>query len=95
MDWEDILAEFDIDISPDQPVFPINVVCDMLDMQYHLLHEILKEGVIALPRKKQTKKLLSVKDVKKLKYVKYLIEEKGVNLNGIKVIFEMRIEHEE
>jgi MerR family transcriptional regulator/heat shock protein HspR len=94
MNWDEILKEFDIDIPEEQPVFPINVVCDMLHMQYHLLHEILKEGIISAPQKKQNKKLLSVRDVQKLKYVQYLIEEKGVNLNGVKVILEMTIKEE-
>lgn len=89
MKWEEILNEFDINIEPEQPIFPINVVCDMLHMQYHLLHEILKEGIIEEAKKQKTKKLLSVKDVKRIRYVQYLIEERGVNIEGVKVILEI------
>ncbi|RKY38067.1 MAG: MerR family transcriptional regulator, partial [Candidatus Omnitrophota bacterium] len=31
-------------------------------------------------------------DIKRLKYVKYLMEVKGVNIKGVKMIFEIRKE---
>jgi len=92
MKWEEIEEKFELDISPDEPILPLNIVCELIDMQYHMLHEILKEGVIKRSKKQRTKKLLSFKDVKRLKYVKYLIDERGVNIQGIKVIFEIEEE---
>lgn len=92
MRWEEIEKQFEVDIPVDEPLFPLNIVCDLLQIQYHTLHEILREGIIKENRKKSTKKLLSVKDVKRLKYVKYLMEERGVNIQGIKVIFEIEKE---
>jgi len=61
-------------------------------MQYYLLHEIMKEGIIRERKKKKHKKLFSKRDIKKLKYIQYLIEERGVNVRGVKVILEMREE---
>jgi len=92
MRWEDIEEQFDVKIPLDEPVFPVSVVCELLHMQYYLLHEIMKEGLIGLPKKKKHKKLFSRRDVKRLKYIQYLIEERGVNVKGVKVIIEMREE---
>ena len=92
MNWEDLEKEFEVDIPDDLPVFPMNVVCELLDMQYYLLHEIVKEGLLASPKKAKHKKLFSQNQVKRLKYIQYLIHEKGVNINGVKIILEMESE---
>ncbi len=91
--WDDNIEEqFDVQIPLDEPVFPVSVVCQLLHMQYYMLHEIMKEGLVKPPKKKKHKKLFSRQDVKRLKYIQYLIEEKGVNVKGVKFIFEMREE---
>jgi DNA-binding transcriptional MerR regulator len=92
MKWEDIEEQFEIKIPIDEPVFPVNVVCDLLHMQYYMLHEIMKEGLIRAPKKKKQKKLFSRRDVKRLKYIQYLIEERGVNVKGVRVILEIQEE---
>ncbi|MBP7088975.1 MAG: MerR family transcriptional regulator [Candidatus Omnitrophica bacterium] len=81
--------KFDIDIPLDEPVFPVSIVCELLQIQYYMLHEIIKEGILRERKRKKHKKLFSQKDVRLLKYVKYLVEERGVNLKGVKVILEM------
>ena len=89
MDWDRIEDQFDVDLPQDQPILPFNVVCEIVGIQYYLLHEMIKEGIIRQMLKARNKKLLSLRDVKRIKYAKYLIEEKGVNLKGVKVIFEI------
>lgn len=91
--WEDLDDKFDIEIPIDVPVFPVNIVCELLHMQYYMLHEIIKEGLLREPKRKKHKKLFSKSDIRLLNYIKYLVEERGVNLNGVKVILE--IEHKE
>ena len=85
--WDE--EQFDFDIPEDEPIFPLNVVCDLIHMQYWTLHQIMEEGLIELRKKTKRKKLLSQKDIKRLKYIQYLMDDKGVNIQGIKVIFEM------
>ncbi|MDP2922818.1 MAG: MerR family transcriptional regulator [Candidatus Omnitrophota bacterium] len=80
---------FDIDIPQDEPVFSLNVVCELLHLHYWTMHEILQEGIVEPKKRGKSKKLFSYQDVKRLKYIKYLIEDKGVNIKGIKVILEM------
>ncbi|MFO8052807.1 MAG: chaperone modulator CbpM [Candidatus Omnitrophota bacterium] len=91
MKWEDLEKQLDLDIPLDEPVFPINIVCKLLDIQYYLLHEIVKEGILKEERKKK-KKLFSLKDMKQLKYIKHLVEDEGVNIKGVKVILELKEE---
>jgi MerR family transcriptional regulator/heat shock protein HspR len=82
--------DFGVEIEPDEPVYPINVVCKLLDMHYWTVHEIIEEGILKPKKVGKRKKLLSQNDIKYLKYIKYLLEDRGVNIKGIKVIFEMR-----
>ncbi len=86
----DELEDFEVEIDPEEPVYPLNVVCRLLDMQYWTVHELVEEGVLHPKRVGRRKKLFSYKDIKRLKYIKYLIEKKGVNIKGVKVIFEIR-----
>lgn len=85
--WDD--EQFDIDIPPDEPIFALNVVCGLLDMQYWTLHQIIEEGLIELAERKKNKKLFSFQDVRRLKYIQYLMDEKGVNIQGVRVILEI------
>jgi len=90
---EDRLGDkFEVDIPLDEPVFPVSIVCELLHIQYYMLHEIIKEGIFRERKRKKHKKLFSKKDIRLLKYVKYLVEERGVNLKGVKVILEMEQE---
>ncbi|MBN3040417.1 MAG: MerR family transcriptional regulator [Candidatus Omnitrophica bacterium] len=89
MDWEEIEKQFDFEIPGDEPLFPMNIVCELLHMQYHVLHEIMKQGLLRDRKRKKHSKLFSSKEIKRLKYIKYLMHEKGVNLNGVKLIIRM------
>lgn len=84
------MDDFDLSIDPEEPVFPLNVVCRLLDMHYWTVHDILDKGLIDLKRIGKKKKLFSHKNVRRLKYIKYLMEVRGVNIQGIKIILEMR-----
>ncbi len=90
MRWEELDKQFEIQIPPDVPVYPVNVVCELLHMQYYLLHEIMQQGILEERRRRKQKKLFSQQDIRKLKYIKYLIEERGVNVKGVKVILEIQ-----
>lgn len=95
MRWDDLEHQFgEFQIPADEPVFPLMVVCRLIDMNYWTLHEVMRLGLIEEKAKKQKKKLFTQKEIKRLKIIKYLMDEKGVNLAGIKVIFEMEDDDE-
>lgn len=89
------IDDFDVEIPVDEPVFTLTAICGLLDMEYHRLHEILKEGIIEPRKSGKRKKLFSREDIKCIKYIQYLMEEEGVNLKGVKVILDItRVEEE-
>jgi MerR family transcriptional regulator, heat shock protein HspR len=79
---------YDIIISPDDPVYIISVVSRLVSIPVWTLRQIDKQGIVCPKRLGKKSRLYSLKDVKKLEYIHYLIEEKRVNLRGVKVIIE-------
>lgn len=83
---------FDIHISPDEPVYVISVVSKLVDLPVWTLRQLDKFGVVRPKRIGKKSRLYSLKEIKKLEYVHYLLEEKGVNIQGIKIILERESE---
>jgi len=92
MDWQELERKFgDFEVPDDEPVFPLKVVCHLVHIEYWTLHEIVKIGIIKCARGRR-KRFFTPREVKRIKIVKYLMDEKGVNLNGVKLILDMRDE---
>ncbi len=83
---------FDIHISPDEPVYVISVASKLVDLPIWTLRQLDKAGVVCPKRVGKKSRLYSLKDIKRLEYVHYLMEEKGVNVRGIRIILEMEKE---
>ncbi|MFA4984228.1 MAG: MerR family transcriptional regulator [Candidatus Omnitrophota bacterium] len=79
---------FDIYISPDEPVYVISVVSKLVSLPVWTLRQLDKKGVVCPKRAGRKSRLYSLKDVKKLEYVHYLMNEKGVNIHGVKIILQ-------
>lgn len=80
---------FDIHISPDEPVYVISVVSKLVELPVWTLRQLDKAGIVRPKRIGKKSRLYSLKDIRKLEYVHYLMEEKGVNIRGIKIILEI------
>ncbi len=80
---------FDIQISADEPVYVISVVSKLVDLPVWTLRQIDKAGIVCPKRIGKKSRLYSLKDMRRLEYIHYLMEEKHVNLHGIKVILEI------
>ena len=83
------MGTFDIHISPDEPVYVISVVSRLVSVPVWTLRQLDKAGIVCPKRIGKKSRLYSLKDVKRLEYVHYLMEEKHVNVRGVKVIIEM------
>jgi len=83
------MGTFDIYISPDEPVYVISVVSRLVSVPVWTLRQLDKAGIVCPKRIGKKSRLYSLKDVKRLEYVHYLMEEKHVNVRGVKVIIEM------
>ncbi|MDD4899248.1 MAG: MerR family transcriptional regulator [Candidatus Omnitrophica bacterium] len=77
---------FDVYISPDEPVYVISVVSKLVDLPVWTLRQLDKAGVVCPKRIGKKSRLYSLKDIKRLEYVHYLMEEQRVNIHGIKII---------
>ena len=77
---------FDIYISPDEPVYVISVVSKLVDLPVWTLRQLDKCGVVRPKRIGKKSRLYSLKDIKKLEYIHYLMEDRHVNIHGIKMI---------
>jgi MerR family transcriptional regulator/heat shock protein HspR len=80
---------FDIHISADEPVYVISVVSKLLDIPVWTLRALDKAGIVKPKRIGKKSRLYSLKDIKRIEYVHYLMEDKGVNISGIKMILEI------
>lgn len=75
-------------ISPEEPVYVISVVCRLVNIPVWTLRQLDKAGVVKPKRIGKKSRLYSLKDLKRLEYVHYLMETKRVNIHGIKIILE-------
>ena len=79
---------FDIYISPDEPVYVISVVSKLVDLPVWTLRQLDKVGLVCPKRIGKKSRLYSLRDIKRLEYIHYLMEDKRVNIHGIKIILE-------
>ncbi len=79
-------------IDPDAPVYVISVVSSMVGLPQWTLRALDREGIVCAKRSNGSngRRVYCFKDIKKLEYVRYLMQERGVNLEGIKVILEIK-----
>lgn len=82
---------FDIYISPDEPVYVISVASKLVDLPVWTLRQLDKAGVVCPKRIGKKSRLYSLKDIRRLEYIHYLMEEKRVNIHGIKIIIKEEI----
>jgi MerR family transcriptional regulator/heat shock protein HspR len=75
-------------ISPEEPVYVIGVACKLVKIPVWTLRQLDKAGIVRPKRSGRKNRLYSFKDLKRLEYVHYLMENKRVNIHGVKLILE-------
>ncbi|RJO63946.1 MAG: MerR family transcriptional regulator [Candidatus Omnitrophota bacterium] len=80
---------FDISISPDEPVYVISVVSKLVDLPVWTLRQLDKVGIVCPKRAGKKSRLYCLRDIRRLEYVHYLMQEKHVNVSGVKIILEI------
>jgi MerR family transcriptional regulator/heat shock protein HspR len=73
----------------DEPVYVISVAAKLASLPSWTLRVLDKEGIVCPQRTSKDRRLYSDRDIAKLARVRYLTEERGVNMNGVKLILEM------
>ena len=82
--------KYEVDLSPEDPLYVIGVVSEMLEIPIWTLRKLDEMGVVKPKRKGKKIRCYSKVQIEQLNYVHYLMEEKGVNISGIKYILEVK-----
>ena len=81
--------DFEVDIDPEDPVYVISIVSKLCDIPVWTLRELEKKGIIKAKRLGKKTRCYSKIQIRKLEYIHYLMEDKHVNISGIKVILDI------
>ena len=73
----------------DEPVYVISVAAKLAGLPAWTLRVLDKEGIVRPRRTAKDRRLYSDRDIARLARVRYLTEERGVNMNGVRLILEM------
>lgn len=72
-----------------EPLFVISVAARLVKMHPQTLRKYEREGLIAPSRTSGNLRLYSDEDIERLRQVKYLVEERGMNLAGVQLALEL------
>lgn len=76
-------------LNADKPMFPISVVADILKIHQRTLRIYDDENILVPSRSPKNRRLYSFNDIERGKFIQYLTRELGINLTGIKIIFNL------
>ncbi|MEG6522429.1 MerR family transcriptional regulator [Desulfotomaculum sp. 1211_IL3151] len=74
--------------NDDQPMFNIGVIAELLKVHPETLR-IWEKHKLVEPARRNKQRLYSNNDVKRLQFIHYLINEKGLNIAGVLQIISM------
>ena len=73
-----------------EPCYVISVAARMVDLHPQTLRYYERVGLLQPHRSKGNRRLYSPRDVERLQAITRLVDDLGVNLAGVEVIFNMR-----
>ncbi|MDA0987897.1 MAG: MerR family transcriptional regulator [Chloroflexi bacterium] len=73
----------------DDPCFVISVVARMLSVHSQTLRYYEREGLLEPARSRGNIRLYSQRDIEKLRRIKSLTEDLGINLAGVQVVMQL------
>lgn len=78
------------DLRDDEPCYVISIAARLVELHPQTLRYYERMGLIRPHRSGGNRRLYSPRDVEHLRTISRLIDELGVNLAGVEVIFNMR-----
>jgi MerR family transcriptional regulator/heat shock protein HspR len=75
-----------VDVSRDQPVYNISVAAELVGVHPRTLRIYEETGLVIPARTEGNTRLFSNADIEVLQRIRFLIQEKGLNLAGVKLI---------
>lgn len=80
---------FNVQIDPEAPVYIISVVATLVRIPIWTLRKLDDMDVVKPKRIGKKTRCYSQRQIELLNYVQYLMEEKHVNISGIKMILQI------
>ena len=78
-----------LDRDPERPVYVISVAASIVSVHPRTLRIYEDEGLIAPARTPTNIRLYSENDIRRVLWIRHLTQERGVNLAGIRILFEL------
>ncbi len=79
---------------PDMPVYVISIAADLLGCHPRTLRIYEEHGLLS-PFRRHRIRLYSEQDIQRGRLIRYLIEERGLNLAGVRLILEIQEHYHE
>jgi DNA-binding transcriptional MerR regulator len=79
---------------PDMPVYVISIAADLLGCHPRTLRIYEEHGLLS-PSRRRRIRLYSERDIERGRLIRYLIEERGLNLAGVRLILEIQEHYHE
>ncbi|HEV2439450.1 MAG TPA: MerR family transcriptional regulator [bacterium] len=79
---------------PDMPVYVISIAADLLGCHPRTLRIYEEHGLLS-PFRRHRIRLYSEQDIRRGRLIRYLIEERGLNLAGVRLILEIQEHYHE
>lgn len=77
------------EVPDDEPVYVISIAAKLAGLPSWTLRVLDKEGIVCPQRTAKDRRLYSDRDIATLTRVRYLTEDRGVNMNGVRMILEI------
>ncbi len=78
-----------LDRDPNRPVYVISVAARIVSVHPRTLRIYEDEGLIEPARTPTNIRLYSDEDIRRILWIRHLTQERGVNLAGIRILFEL------
>jgi len=75
--------------DPERPVYVISVAATLVSAHPRTLRIYEDEGLLCPARTPTNIRLYSENDIRRITWIRHLTRERGVNLAGIKILFEL------
>ena len=85
-----IFEDFEVNIDPEEPLFVISVVSEMVDIPIWTLRKLDEMGIVCPKRLGKKTRCYSKFQIQKLSFICHLMQDEGINISGIKYILELK-----
>jgi MerR family transcriptional regulator/heat shock protein HspR len=83
------MASGRLERDPEQPVYVISVAAMLVSAHPRTLRIYEDEGLLCPARTPSNIRLYSENDIRRLTWIRHLTRDRGVNLAGIRILFEL------